>query len=63
MKSKLKWSTKHPTRPGTYKMRDMEREYTIFVQKHGTEMAFREKGQPFLYSFNGTDNCMWAKCK
>lgn len=59
----MKWSDKPPTRPGKYKMKDAEKEYTIIVEKHGNGLAFREKGQPFLYTFNGTDGCQWAKCR
>jgi len=58
----MKWTDKQPTRPGKYKMRDSIREYTIYVVKHGTGLAFKEKGQNQLYTFGGTDGCKWKKC-
>jgi hypothetical protein len=55
------WLTTPPIATGTYKMESEGEILTIFVEQHGTEMCFRVKGQPWTYSFNGTEKCKFQK--
>ena len=53
------WTKRKPTKEGTYQMKDGDKMFTIFVEKFGSELGFRIKGQPFHYSFMGTEACLW----
>lgn len=59
----MNWTTKPPTRPGKYKMKDAKGERIVYVEMQSQRLLFRRKGEQLFYTFNGTDGCQWAKCK